>query len=85
MNSPRTILDIGANNGDDTAYYLHCGCKVIAVDANPILCRELEDRFTAERANGRAVILNRRRRACRHSHGALLAKSGQQPVELIPA
>ena len=58
LDSPRKILDIGANNGDDTAYYLHCGCTVVAVDANPLLCRELEERFAPERAAGRAVILN---------------------------
>ena len=32
------VFDIGMNNGDDTAYYLHRGFRVVAVEADPILC-----------------------------------------------
>ena len=31
------IFDVGMNNGDDTAYYLHLGCRVVAVEADPVL------------------------------------------------
>ncbi len=42
----RTIIyDLGANNGDDIPYYLRKADKVIAVEANPILSQEIEDRF----------------------------------------
>ena len=29
------IMDVGAHNGDDTAYYLHRGYRVVAVEASP--------------------------------------------------
>ena len=34
---PNLVFDIGLNNGDDTAYYLHLGYRVIGVEANPLL------------------------------------------------
>jgi len=44
------------NNGDDSAYYLSKGYKVIAVEANPILAQRSRERFRAEIASGRMVI-----------------------------
>jgi len=41
----KLIFDIGANNGDDTAFYLSKGFRVVAVEADPALCRQLETRF----------------------------------------
>lgn len=35
------VFDIGAHNGCDTAYYLHKGYRVVAVEANPILADAL--------------------------------------------
>ncbi len=29
------VFDIGVNNGEDTAYYLRRGFRVVGVDANP--------------------------------------------------
>jgi FkbM family methyltransferase len=52
----RTVFDVGMNNGDDTAYYLSKGCKVIAVEANPILAQRARERFQAEIASGRLVV-----------------------------
>ena len=54
------IIDIGTNNGDDTAYYLEKGFNVVAVEANPSLCATLASRFAAEIRDGR---LNRTARA----------------------
>lgn len=31
------IFDIGANNGDDTAFYLKKGFRVVAIEADPAL------------------------------------------------
>jgi FkbM family methyltransferase len=39
------IIDVGAHNGDDTAYYLNCGYRVVSVEANPVLADELRQRF----------------------------------------
>lgn len=54
----RTVFDIGMNNGDDTAYYLHKGFKVVAVEANPQLAESATRRFQGEIAAGRLTILN---------------------------
>jgi len=52
------VFDIGANNGDDTAYYLRRGFRVVAVDANPDMVALCEQRFHAEIHAGRLVLLN---------------------------
>jgi hypothetical protein len=53
------IFDVGANNGDDTAAYLARGFRVIGVDANPILCEDMEKRFASDIRLGRAFIVNK--------------------------
>jgi FkbM family methyltransferase len=52
----RTVFDIGMNNGDDSAHYLSKGCRVIAVEANPVLAQRARMRFGAEIASGQMVI-----------------------------
>ena len=52
------IYDVGLHNGTDTAYYLHKGFRVIAIDANPVLVAAAQDRFRTEIANGRLKVLN---------------------------
>jgi len=37
------IFDIGANNGDDTAFYLKKGFRVVAIEADPALAQKLND------------------------------------------
>jgi len=46
------------HTGEDTAYYLHRGFKVIAIEANPELCQQAHVRFAREINEGRLVILN---------------------------
>lgn len=53
-----TIFDIGMYDGTDTAYYLSLGSRVIAVEANPLLAKRGEERFAAEVAAGRLIIVN---------------------------
>ncbi len=55
---PDLIYDVGMNNGDDTAYYLSRGFRVIAIEANPILAEECAKRFYTEVASDRLKILN---------------------------
>jgi len=55
---PDTIFDIGMHEGQDTAYYLHRGYKVVAVDANPTLCDAGAKRFEAAISAGRLEIVN---------------------------
>lgn len=52
------IYDVGLHNGTDTAYYLHKGFRVVAIDANPVLVAAAQDRFRTEIANGRLTVLN---------------------------
>lgn len=52
------IYDIGMNNGDDTAYYLSLGCKVIAVEAIAALVSQAEKRFKSYIQSKQLIILN---------------------------
>ena len=52
------IYDIGMHNGDDTAYYLSLGYKVIAVEASPILAEEGRKRFKENIENDQLEIIN---------------------------
>src|ERR1043166_830477 len=55
---PDLIYDIGVHDGDDTAYYLHRGFRVIAVDADPIMVEACRKRFAEEIRIGRLMLLN---------------------------
>jgi FkbM family methyltransferase len=55
---PDLIYDVGMHNGDDTAYYMHRGYRVIAVEANPVLAAEASARFAREVTTGGLTILN---------------------------
>lgn len=57
MNS-HLIYDIGMNNGDDTAYYLSLGYKVIAVEAAPNLADAASERFKSFIEENKLQILN---------------------------
>jgi len=52
------VMDLGMNNGDDTAYYLKKGHRVVALEANPVLCERARARFAAEIVSGRLRIVN---------------------------
>lgn len=56
VNSNRQVFDLGMNNGDDTAYYLRKGFQVVAVDANPALVTEAQNRFSSEIRNGQLWV-----------------------------
>ncbi|MCJ2134412.1 FkbM family methyltransferase [Methylobacterium sp. J-026] len=58
-NADRLVVDLGMNNGDDTAYYLRQGFRVVAVEANPTLVKAAERRFAAEISARRLAVLNR--------------------------
>ena len=52
------IYDVGMNNGDDTAYYLHRGYRVVAVEVDPALIEQARVRFASEIRAGRLEIVN---------------------------
>ena len=54
----KIIYDFGANNGDDIPYYLNKADLVVAVEADPSLCKIMNDRFQNEILSKRLVIEN---------------------------
>ena len=56
MNS-NIIYDVGMNRGDDTAYYLHRGFNVVAIEAAPNLVEKGKERFKDYIENERLKIL----------------------------
>jgi len=54
----KIIYDFGSNNGDDIPYYLLKSDLVIAVEANPVLCDQIKNRFKEQIANGNLIVEN---------------------------
>jgi FkbM family methyltransferase len=52
------VYDVGMFNGDDTAYYLHRGYRVVAIEAHPTLAEGGRHRFADAIRDGRLTILN---------------------------
>ena len=52
------VYDVGMYNGNDTAYYLHEGYRVLAIEANPVFAEQGAKRFAREIAEKRLTILN---------------------------
>jgi FkbM family methyltransferase len=52
------IYDVGLFDGEDTAYYLYRGYKVVAVDANPLMIEKAGLRFRKEILAKRLTLLN---------------------------
>jgi len=56
--SNKIIYDFGANNGGDIPYYLKKAELVVAVEANPSLCRKIEERFSTAIKEDRLRVEN---------------------------
>ena len=54
----KIIYDFGANKGDDIPYYLKRADLVVAVEADPGLCRIMQDRFAPQIKSGRVIVEN---------------------------
>jgi FkbM family methyltransferase len=52
------IYDVGMHNGNDTAFYLACGFRVVAIEADPSLAAAGRARFKDELESGRLILLN---------------------------
>lgn len=53
------VYDIGMHDGEDSAFYLAKGFRVVAVEADPELCSAAEQRFARSIEAGRLTIVNR--------------------------
>lgn len=56
--SAKSVFDIGMYDGSDTAYYLECGHRVVAVEANPDLVAAATQRFADAIASGRLTCVH---------------------------
>ncbi len=56
--SKKIIYDFGANNGSNIPYYLKKADLVVAVEANPSLCGQLEERFSTAIQAGKLCVEN---------------------------
>jgi FkbM family methyltransferase len=54
----KVIYDLGANSGDDIPYYLRRADLVVAVEANPILCKQISARFVNDIQANKLVVEN---------------------------
>jgi FkbM family methyltransferase len=53
------IFDIGMNVGEDTDFYLKKGFRVVAVEANPAVCRDAAEKYRDAVATKQLTIVNR--------------------------
>jgi FkbM family methyltransferase len=51
------VYDVGLHRGEDSAYYLRKGYRVVAFEADPDLVRRAQQRFAAELSTGRLEII----------------------------
>jgi FkbM family methyltransferase len=54
---PDLIYDIGAHAGDDTAFYLAKGFRVVAIEANPEMAVRIRSRFRDAINDGRLMLI----------------------------
>jgi FkbM family methyltransferase len=52
------VYDVGLHNGADTAHYLECGFRVVAIDANPAMVELARQNFAEHLSSNRLVLLN---------------------------
>jgi len=55
---PSLVFDVGLNVGQDTAFYLSQGYRVVAVEADPTLAESARSKFVQDILAGRLTILN---------------------------
>jgi len=54
---PDLIYDVGVCHGDDSAYYLHKGYRVVGIEPHPGLVERLRERFEGEISEGRYILV----------------------------
>jgi FkbM family methyltransferase len=53
-----TVFDIGMFDGEDTAYYLESGYRVLSVEANPALLEHAKKKFAAQLKSGQLTCVH---------------------------
>lgn len=67
MDRAPLIVDIGCHRGDDTAYYLAKGFRVLAIEANPALVATCRLRFEQQIASGQLELIHACMSDCREN------------------
>jgi len=52
------IIDVGMHDGEDAAFYMHEGFRVVSIEANPALYQRARERFADQIKSGQLTILN---------------------------
>lgn len=55
--NPSLIFDVGVCSGNDSAYYLHKGYRVVGIEANPVMIPRIRERFAREIAEGHYCLV----------------------------
>lgn len=58
MGTVDTIFDVGMYDGADTVYYLETGHRVIAIEANPMMCEAVSQKLRPYVESGQLLIEN---------------------------
>ena len=58
MTHEHLVFDLGFHRGEDTDHYLALGHRVVALEANPILASEGNERFASAIERGQLVLIN---------------------------
>jgi FkbM family methyltransferase len=59
VQTDKLVYDVGMCRGEDTEFYLSRGCRVVGVEANPMLVASLHEKFAAELERGRLHIVDK--------------------------
>jgi FkbM family methyltransferase len=51
------VFDVGMHNGDDTAFYVKSGYRVVAIEADPVQAAAARRRFATEIASGTVTVV----------------------------
>ena len=54
----KLVVDVGLYDGEDSAYYLKCGYRVLGIDADPMVVARCTAKFEREIASGQVTLLN---------------------------
>lgn len=55
----KLIIDIGMHKGEDTDFYLRRGYRVVGVEANPLLVKDLSSKFSDAISSGNLIIIDK--------------------------
>jgi FkbM family methyltransferase len=57
MMDQKLVFDVGMHNGDDTAFYVERGYRVVAIEADPVQAQAGRDRFAEQIEAGTVTIV----------------------------